>query len=52
MSDLKKSAISGVFWVMTERVTIQFVNFVVSIILARLLLPKDFGIVGIVVVVI
>jgi O-antigen/teichoic acid export membrane protein len=50
MSDLKKSAISGVFWVMTERVTIQFVNFFVSIILARLLLPKDFGIVGIVVV--
>jgi len=50
MSDLKKSAISGVFWVMTERVSIQGINFFVSIVLARLLLPKDFGIVGIVMV--
>lgn len=50
MSDLRKSTISGVFWVMTERIGIQFVNFFVSIILARLLLPKDFGIVAIVMI--
>lgn len=50
MSDLKKSAISGLFWVMTERVSLQGVNFFVSIVLARILLPKDFGVVGIVMV--
>ncbi len=47
MSNLKDSAISGVFWITAERFGIQFVNFLVSIVLARLLLPKDFGIVGI-----
>jgi O-antigen/teichoic acid export membrane protein len=50
MSNLKESAVSGVFWVTAERFGIQFVNFVVSIVLARLLMPKDFGIVGIVTV--
>ena len=50
MSDLKKSAISGVFWVMTERASIQAINFFVSIILARLLLPKDFGVVAIIMI--
>ena len=50
MSNLKDSAISGVFWITAERFGIQFVNFLVSVILARLLLPKDFGIVGIVMV--
>ena len=50
MSNLKESAVSGVFWVMVERISLQSVNFIVSIILARLLLPKDFGTVGIVMV--
>jgi O-antigen/teichoic acid export membrane protein len=50
MNELKRSAISGVFWVMAERFGIQAINFLVSIALARLLLPKDFGTVGIVTV--
>ena len=42
MSNLKESAVSGVFWVTAERFGIQFVNFLVSIILARLIVAERF----------
>lgn len=46
MSSLKKQAISGAFWSFAERFGQQGIQFVVSIVLARLLAPKDFGVLG------
>lgn len=47
---LKAKTISGVIWKFGERVSAQLVNFVVSIILARLLLPDDYGLIALVTV--
>ncbi|OZG59417.1 lipopolysaccharide biosynthesis protein [Bifidobacterium tissieri] len=47
MNDSKKqmklSVISGLFWKFAERMSSQLVSVVVTIILARLLLPSDYG---------
>lgn len=43
-------AINGVIWSAIERVSVQGVQFIVSILLARLLTPSDFGLVAIVLV--
>jgi O-antigen/teichoic acid export membrane protein len=51
MSDnqsLRTKTISGAFWKFGERVSSQVVNFIVSIILGRLLLPEDYGIIALV----
>ncbi|MDR0231292.1 MAG: lipopolysaccharide biosynthesis protein [Dysgonamonadaceae bacterium] len=40
-------AVKGVFWSGIERFSTQIVQFIISVILARLLLPADFGIVAI-----
>jgi O-antigen/teichoic acid export membrane protein len=40
---LKQKVVSGILWRGLERVGTQFVSFVVTIVLARLLEPKDFG---------
>jgi len=45
---LKEKTVSGVFWSFGERILAQVVSLVVSIILARLLTPDDYSIVGIV----
>lgn len=45
-----KSLASGVIWKFAERVFAQGVSFIVSLILARLLLPEDFGVVALVIV--
>ena len=47
---LKDKVISGVFWRLLERIGTQAMGFVVSIILARLLEPKDFGIITLITV--
>lgn len=47
---LKKKTISGLFWAFAERVGAQLVNFVVSIVLARMLMPEQYGVIGIVLV--
>ncbi len=47
---LKKKTITGLFWAFAERVGAQLVNFVVSIVLARILMPEEYGIIGIVLV--
>ncbi len=49
-SQLKKSAFTGMLWKLTERMGAQLVALLVSIILARLLTPEDYSIVGIVTV--
>ena len=46
--ELKRKTISGLFWKLCERVSAQFVTFVVSVILARILLPDEYGIIAIV----
>lgn len=49
-NSLKAKTISGVIWKFGERVSAQLVNFIVSIILARLLLPEDYGLIALVTV--
>jgi len=43
---LKQKTVSGIFWSSIERFSIQGVQFVIGIIMARLLAPSDFGLVG------
>lgn len=43
-----KKAAAGMFWSVTELVVRQGIQFVIQILLARLLLPEEFGIVGMV----
>jgi len=47
---LKEKVISGVFWRMLERIGTQIIGFIVSIILARLLEPKEFGTIALITV--
>ena len=43
MSNLKQKATSGVIWTALQKYTVMFVTFVSDIVLARLLMPYDFG---------
>ena len=43
MSSLKQKATSGVIWVALQKYTVMLVTFVSDIVLARLLMPYDFG---------
>lgn len=47
-TDLKKNAVNGLVWKFLERTSAQMVSMVVSIILARILLPEDYAVIGIV----
>ena len=40
---LKQQALSGMIWTFTEQFGTQLISFGISIVLARLLLPSDFG---------
>lgn len=44
----KRSVFSGLFWKFNERILAQGVSFIVSIVLARLLMPEDYGVVAMV----
>lgn len=46
----KDSALAGVIWAFSERILAQVVSLVVSIVLARLLFPSEYGIVALVMV--
>lgn len=46
MSTLRNKAISGIFWSFLQKVGSRGVIFIVMIFLARLLNPKDFGLIG------
>lgn len=46
MSEIKDKAVSGAVWTAVEKFTRQAVQFVIGIILARLLAPEDFGAIG------
>ena len=43
---LKKQAVSGVVWSTVERFSVQGVQFIVMIVMARVLSPSDYGLVG------
>ncbi|WP_321438091.1 lipopolysaccharide biosynthesis protein [uncultured Bacteroides sp.] len=51
MNAVKQRAKNGVIWSAFERFSVQGVQFVISVILARLLSPSDFGVVALVLVV-
>jgi O-antigen/teichoic acid export membrane protein len=46
VSDLPVKITKGLFWNLVENFGVQFVQFLISIILARLLLPEQFGLIG------
>lgn len=46
MSDLKSQTIKGVFWSFLEKFGSQLILLISQIVLARLLEPKDFGLIG------
>jgi O-antigen/teichoic acid export membrane protein len=41
--NLLKAAISGTFWMFSASLTQQFIRFLISLVLARILIPTDFG---------
>ncbi|RIJ42782.1 lipopolysaccharide biosynthesis protein [Pontibacter oryzae] len=43
---LSQKTISGLFWTFCQQFGVQAINFIVSIVLARLLMPEDFGLIG------
>lgn len=50
MSSLKEKSLKGLFWDFSGRLGLQGVGFVVSIVLARLLAPEEFGLLAIITV--
>ena len=47
ITNVKEKVISSLIWKMMERIGTQGVQFVVQLILARLLLPEDYGVLDI-----
>lgn len=45
-SDLKKKTVTGVLWSLTGQFSVQGIQFLVSVVLARLLSPDDYGMIG------
>ena len=44
MSSLKDKTVKGVIWSSIDRFSAQGIQFVFSILIARLLLPEDYGV--------
>lgn len=44
--DIKNKAVSGMAWTGIERLATQAIQFIIGIIIARILMPSDYGIVG------
>ena len=51
-NEIKEKTIKGLFWKFVERIFSQLISFVVSIILARILMPEDYGLIALVIIVI
>ena len=49
-SSLKSKALSGLVWSAVERFSVQGVQFVITIVLARIVSPADFGLIGMIAV--
>lgn len=50
--DHKKNTVTGLKWNLLDKIVSQGVGFAINVLLARLLLPEDFGLLGMVVVII
>jgi len=48
MENIRTKVISGIIWKFCERFSSQIVSFIVSIVIARMLMPSDYGIVAMV----
>ena len=46
---LRKQATSSLVWTFSQQFGNQIISFLVSIILARLLLPEEFGLIGMII---
>ncbi len=46
MSSLKHKTISGVAWSSIERFSVQGIQFVIQVIMARILMPEDYGVIA------
>ena len=44
--NLKRKTVSGVMWSAIERFSLQGVQFVMQLVMARLLLPSDYGMIA------
>lgn len=49
-STLKKKTILGLFWSFSDLIANQGIKFIIQVILARLLVPKDFGVIAMITV--
>ncbi len=47
-NNIKEKTISSLFWLFMERIGAQLVSFIVSVVLARLLLPEEYGVISLV----
>ncbi len=47
---LKEQATSGLIWAFTQQFGNQMITFFVSLILARILLPEEFGLIGMILI--
>lgn len=47
-SNIKSNVITGLFWKFAERGGTQGIQFIVQIVLARLLMPEDFGVIALI----
>lgn len=46
--DIKNKFLNGIFWKFSERILAQVISLVVTVLLARILTPKDYGVVGVI----
>jgi O-antigen/teichoic acid export membrane protein len=44
--DIKRKAVNGVLWSSVERFSVQGIQFIIMIIMARVLSPADYGLIG------
>ena len=47
---LKEKTISGLIWTFAEQLASKGIGFIVSIVLARILLPEEFGLIAMITV--
>ncbi|MDE7089873.1 MAG: oligosaccharide flippase family protein, partial [Prevotella sp.] len=50
MGELKKKALKGVLWSGIDKAGVKAMSFIVSIVIARILSPSDYGIIGMILV--
>ena len=46
LSEIKNKTIKGAFWRFGERIFSQIASFVITVVLARLLLPEQYGVIA------